>query len=109
MADNAWFALVEENSPVGGVGLRDTYAWRLMEIIPVPAGVEIEELVHDVALKFSPVRPAFPTRRSVFRVNAETYVVRVEGATSAHHFRVTAAEHIADLNGQEAQSGPSST
>lgn len=96
--EHAWYALVEENATIGGMTMGDSYAWRLSGMIPLPAGVAIADLTRDVALRFQPIRPAMPRRRSVFRITELSWLVRIEGASSVHHFRVTAAEHIAEMD-----------
>ncbi len=83
---------------MGGMTMGDSYAWRLSQMIPLPAGADPAALAKDVAFRFQPVRPARPKRRSVFRINDESFLVRIEGATTVHHFRVTMAEHVAELD-----------
>jgi hypothetical protein len=95
-----WYALVEENTFMSGITAGDTYAWRVSQMIPLPPGADPAELAKDVAFRFQPVRPSMPRRRSVFRINDESFLVRIEGATSVHHFRVTMAEHVAELDAQ---------
>jgi hypothetical protein len=95
-----WYALVEENSAIGGMTWGDTYAWRLTEMVPLPPGVSPEELAKDVAFRFQPARPSLPKRRSVFRIDDHSFMVRIEGAASVHHYRVTMAEHVAEFDGQ---------
>lgn len=100
MAEHAWYALVEENAMMSGWTRGDAYTWRLTQMIPLPPGSSVADLARDVAIRFVSDRPAMPQRRSVFRINELTYLVRVEGATSTHHFRVTVAEHVAEFDGE---------
>jgi hypothetical protein len=87
-----WFYLLVEQLTGSG----EAAVWRI-EPAPIPAGASRQDAraaALDLARTFRPKHPFSPRSRGVFRVDDDTLMVIVEGATKTFHFRVTVAEYL---------------
>jgi hypothetical protein len=71
--------------------------WRV-EPVPVRAGTTRERarvVAGQLAQKFRPNHPMSEQSRAVYRVDEDTLIVIVDGATTSFHFRVSVVEKLA--------------
>lgn len=87
MSSREWYALVEEQVGYGG-GIR----WHLARSVAASGPEHAAEVACHLAVNHVPVNPRVPKSRAVFRTPDGSWLVRVEGATTAFHFRVSIAE-----------------
>jgi len=93
-APGAVFAVVVEQQ----TGTGESMVWRVdpapFFLAPGSGRSHAQETALEVARTFQPHHPWSKGERTILRLSPDAYVVLVEGATKAFHFRVSVAELI---------------
>jgi hypothetical protein len=90
--DRSYVVLVEQTTGSG-----ESKRWDLVWPPAGPGGrAEARQHAERTAYEFVPQNPYSEQRRAVFRLDEDSYLVRVEGMMSAFHFRVCVAEALPD-------------
>lgn len=84
-----WQVLIEET--VGGREGR----WVLSRSVPCADQDDARRRAFELAREYQPEHPMSPQGRRIFQIGDDTWLVRVPGATSEFHFRVSAARLVA--------------
>ncbi|NUT18650.1 MAG: hypothetical protein HOV77_05655 [Hamadaea sp.] len=87
-----WYGLIEETTSTG------QYAnWKLTNMYDL--GLDRDEAVAgalQLARTYQPKHPWSDRGRRIFEHGVDSWIVRVEGATSAHHFRLSLTRLISE-------------
>lgn len=82
--------LVEE---VRGSG--ESQRWAIGELrAALGTRADAQRRALDVANTYEPRHPVVPQSREVYRLNPDSYLVVVQGLTTAYHFRVSVGERL---------------
>jgi hypothetical protein len=79
-----WCVLVEEN-------LGRERIWSVSAKTPVDDREEAVALAARLAREHEPQHPSFARHREIYRIGEDIWLVDVEGATRAYHFRISVA------------------
>lgn len=80
--------LTEENRGSG------EWRWTCEVKASATSRTDAQRLAFELAAGYQPKHPAIPQSRQVFRLDADHYLVMVQGLTTVFHFRVSVAERI---------------
>ncbi|NUT47765.1 MAG: hypothetical protein HOV94_10725 [Saccharothrix sp.] len=90
MADHdagQWRVIVEETVGFG----RENQRWDITLVRPCADRDEALRAAADLADNHRPEHPMSPRGRAVYRIGADTWLVRLTGLTRDYHFRVAVA------------------
>lgn len=79
----AWCVLIEET-----MGRGEDQRWSLSDVRRFDSREDALDAAWHSAREYEPYHPAFEKKREIYRVGEDMWVVRLQGATRACHFRV---------------------
>lgn len=85
-----WGVIVEETTGFG----RENQRWAITRTQPCADRNEARRTAFEFAERYAPEHPSSPSRRDIYQVGFDTWLVQVTGALRDYHFRVSAAQYV---------------
>ena len=82
----SWCVLIEEN-----LGRAEDQRWSLSDVRTFDSRDDALDAAWHSAREYEPQHPAFEKKREIYRIGEDTWLVWLQGATRAYHFRVSVA------------------